>query len=105
MKKRITIRNILGVLQFLKRKIQKNWFGWDLPVHMQEQIIWRRVLVMFKSPRCWKEGVCKQCGCTILGKTMEDRGCSNIEDPCYPFMMKQKDWEEYKETNEIKLFL
>lgn len=102
---KITPRNVLAVLQAWKRKYQKEWFGFELPPHLQEQIIWRRTEVMIKSPLCWKQGQCVECGCEILGKTMEDRGCSNKENPCYPEMMSKENWETYKKINEIKLFL
>ena len=36
---KITVRNVLAVLQAWKRKVQKNWFGFELPVHIQEQIL------------------------------------------------------------------
>lgn len=103
----INLRNALAVLQAGWRGSKIG--GFVLPTHVQEQIIWRRTQVMEKSPECWKSGHCVVCGCEILGKTMEDRACSKIEDselgePCYPEMMKKYDWEDYKELNEIKLF-
>jgi hypothetical protein len=78
--------------------------------HIYEQIIWRRIKVMDNSPKCWQSGHCIVCGCEILGKTMEDRGCSASESPelnispCYPDMMSKKEWNQYKITNNIKLF-
>jgi hypothetical protein len=102
---KITLRNILAVAQAWKRKYQKEWFGFELPPHIQEQIIWRRTEVMQKSPICWNQGKCVECGCEILGKTIEDRGCSNIENPCYPAIMSKENWESYKRINNIKLFL
>ena len=102
---KITPRNVLAVLQAWKRKVQKNWFGFELPAYIQEQILWRRFEVKDKSPICWEQGKCVECGCEILGKTMEDRGCSNKENPCYPEMMSKENWEKYKKFNQIKLFL
>ena len=86
--------------------------GFELPLHIYEQIIWRRAEVMYKSPICWYTGSCRICGCDILGKTMEDRGCAISEhsdlkkdrEPCYPPMMKDIEWEAYKERYNIKLF-
>jgi hypothetical protein len=78
--------------------------GFDLGQHMWEQIIWRRFQVATKSPECWNKGFCKECGCEILGKTMEDRSCSNLEDPCYPEMMPAEVWTLYKKHYNIYLF-
>lgn len=97
---KLSLRNIWAVIQaFFRRKIQ----GFSLPSHIYEQIIWRRIQVIEKSPECWKSGNCVQCGCEILGKTIEDRGCEN-EPFCYPEMMKKDTWKEYKKNNNIKLF-
>ena len=63
--------------------------------------------VMDLEPRCWESGYCIVCGCDILGKTMEDRGCSaeDVGDfPCYLPMMDQETWEKFKLDNQIKLF-
>jgi len=107
MKKKITIRNILAVMQYLWRKV-RDIAGFPLPQYMYEQIIWRRTQVMEKSPECWREGHCKICGCEILGKTMEDRACGMSEvDPlkqCYPEMMTEDEWRVFKLNNQIKLF-
>lgn len=103
---KLTVRNVLAVIQALWRK-NKSIAGFDLPVHVYEQIIWRRFEVARLSPECWNSGSCKVCGCEILGKTMEDRECSagEINLPlCYPAMMKAEDWNTYKQTHNIKLF-
>lgn len=71
---------------------------------MWEQIIWRRTEVEKKSPECWEKGSCKICKCSILEKTMEDRGCSNEENPCYPDMQSKENWEALKRINSIRLF-
>jgi hypothetical protein len=105
-KSKITIRNVLAVIQAYFRKARM-LDGYSLPSHIYEQIIWRRTQVMKKSPSCWERGECRVCGCEILGKTMEDRNCSATdigEEPCYPTMMKKDEWRTYKTSNNIKLF-
>lgn len=100
-KPKISFKNILGVFQFLKRSKLKN------KNFINEQIIWRRVEVIKNEPECWESGHCIVCGCEILGKTMEDRGCSAIEvgeKQCYPDMMNKNEWEKYKLDNNINLF-
>lgn len=113
MKAKITPRNIYAVLQAFFRKKRRSIAGFELPDHMYEQIIWRRTQVMKKSPTCWESGKCIVCGCDILGKTIEDRACSIIDDkesllsgkfPCYPAMLNKENWEKYKELDNIKLF-
>ena len=100
---KITRANVKAVLQSVVRRTRKQLGGFDLPEHMYQQIFYRRHMVILKSPECWKTGACKVCGCDILGKTMEDRGCEN--DPsCYPPMMDKKNWEKYKIEHNIKLF-
>lgn len=107
---KITIRNIWAVLQAWFRKKQLQIDGVTLDQHIFEQIIWRRTQVRAKSPTCWHSGECIVCGCEILGKTMEDRGCSAGEhpelnrEPCYPDMMGKEEWKDYKKLNRIKLF-
>ena len=105
---KITLRNIWAVLQAFFRQKRRNLGGFDLPAHQYEQIIWRRTQVIEKSPACWKLGSCQVCGCEIIGKTMEDRGCSAPEvgrEQCYPDMMTKEEWVTYKIKNNIKLFL
>jgi len=94
---RLNLRNIWAVIQ--------SWFRSLLPVpkHVREQIIWRRGEVILKSPDCWKEGKCIQCGCEIVPKTTADVGCEN-PPYCYPDMMSKKRWEMYKIANNIRLF-
>jgi hypothetical protein len=75
--------------------------GFDIPSYMYEQIIWRRIQVAILSPECWESGNCIQCGCEIMGKTMEDRMC---EYGCYPEMMPKDVWKKYKLDNNIKIF-
>ena len=104
MKAKITWANIKAVLQAYTRRAQRHLGGFDIPQHMHEQIIWRRTEVIKNSFTCWRKGECKECGCEILGKTMEDRGCSNTSYPCYPEMMDAEKWKKYKINNQIKLF-
>ncbi len=98
---KITLRNIYAVIQAWFRKKRRGLGGFDLPDHLYEQIIWRRTRVIEKSPKCWEQGSCVECGCEIIGKTMEDRGC---EGYCYPFMMNEGEWKVFKKLHDIKLF-
>jgi len=100
-KAKLSFANLKAVFQAFKRSKT------NIPYHIREQIIWRRLKVMDLEPRCWESGYCIVCGCDILGKTMEDRGCSaeDVGDfPCYLPMMDQETWEKFKLDNQIKLF-
>lgn len=109
---KLSFSNIKAVAQSFFRKTLKSIDGIELEQHIYEQIIWRRFEVQRNSPMCWYKGQCKVCGCDILGKTMENRACSIVEhldllakrSPCYPEMMKEKEWKEYKLNNKIKFF-
>ncbi len=97
---KLTLRNIYAVLQSMfRRSIQ----GFTVQKHIYEQAIWRRTEVIKKSPQCWEEGHCIHCGCEMLGKTIEDRGCEN-EPRCYPDMMNKEEWKQFKLSNNIKIF-
>jgi hypothetical protein len=95
---RITLRNVWAVIQAFFRKKRRGLGGFDLPDHLYEQIFWRRTVA---DPICWNQGVCKECGCEMIGKTMEDRGC---DGKCYPDMMNKSEWKEFKQVHNIKLF-
>lgn len=102
----LSIANIKAVIQSYFRK-GKQMAGFKLEDHIYEQIIWRRTEVIKKSPECWNNNECRVCGCDILGKTMEDRGCSAPEvgeEECYPAMVDKETWKVFKSKNNVKLF-
>ena len=98
---KINLRNIYAVIQAFFRKKRRSIGGMDIPSYMYEQIIWRRIQVTILSPECWTSGHCIECGCEIIGKTMEDRAC---DAKCYPEMMSEAVWNKYKKDNDIKIF-
>ena len=83
----------------------QSWYRSLLPTpkHVKQQILWRRLQVIQKSPECWISGNCIQCGCFMIEKTTADMGCEN-EPFCYPEMMSKKEWKCYKKVNNIKIF-
>ena len=93
-KAKLTLSNIKGFVQGNFRKIM-NEFG-EVPQYIKEQAIWRLHQVKLKSPECLKEDKCIHCGCQVSAKTWESRGCSNEEDPCYPPMMNEQEWSNFK---------
>lgn len=97
---KLTLRNIKAVFQAYWRK-GRQMAGFTLPTHQWEQIVWRRTQVIEKSRECWNSASCINCGCEILGKTMEDRAC---EWGCYPPMMSKENWKMTKKAENIKIF-
>ena len=91
---KLNLKHIWAVLQSWFRSIL------HVPSHIKEQIAWREYQVKTKSPRCWEEGNCIQCGCVIKEKIKSDMGCEN-EPYCYPEMMSKKHWKEYKTKHRI----
>lgn len=73
------------------------------PLYIKEQIAWRKSQVIEKSPECWKQGHCIQCGCEMEYKIKADMACEN-EPFCYPAMMKRKMWEDYKYQKGIVIY-
>ena len=98
----ITLQNVVGFLQGNARALAMHtnikWL--QLPEHQEEQSYWRLSQIQEKSPECIKEGRCKECGCSIDEKVLEDRGC---EGGCYPPMMNNIVWHFYKKDNNIKV--
>lgn len=91
---KLDLRHIWAVLQSWIRTILPT------PTYIKEQIEWRREQVKSKSPLCWVEGHCIQCGCEILGKTKADMGCEN-PPYCFPEMMGKKEWKNFKNNNYV----
>lgn len=58
--------------------------------HIVEQIEFR---VENMDQQCYDEGECKLCGCKTIALQMANKAC---EKPCYPTMMKKKEWELFK---------
>ena len=101
---KLTASNIKGFTQAHLRE-----FLYDMDIllpdsYIKEQSIWRLHKVAEKSPECLAgEGDCKICGCSITSKVYEDRGCSNEAVPCYPPMMSELEWKQFKLDNNIEI--
>lgn len=58
-------------------------------------------MVKEKSPKCLEgDMVCIHCGCDTIAETFGYKGC---EYGCYPNRMSESEWEEFKQTNNLKL--
>ena len=88
-KAKITLSNIKGFLQGNFRKFIDDNFLITLPDYLHEQIMWRLTMM---DEACLKNKQCP-CSCKVPNKQYEDRACENH---CYPPMMGEKDWTEFK---------
>lgn len=106
-----TLHNVKRFLTAYKRKFQIWLFSrktitalfkdndsvkelFDAPTYIKEQFIWR-LSEMEKSEqgkKCLKDGVCL-CGCDVPDLQLADDAC---EGECYPKMMDNIEWENYK---------
>lgn len=87
-------KNIKGFLQGHIRALKEKY---DLlPQHTLEQAAWRLTLA---NKACINADQCQACGCFPMSdKVLEDRPC---EENCYPEMMGEKEWEAFKNKNNI----
>jgi hypothetical protein len=70
-----------------------------IELHKQEQIKWRyRMLHTHPQGRkCLTKGECP-CECNTLEGLLADDTC---DQKCYPPMMKESDWRQFKKDNDI----
>lgn len=66
-----------------------NW-GFIMKEHIRDQIDFR---IKYMDKDCYNEGSCKLCGCETTALQMANKSC---DKPCYPPLMKLKDWSLFK---------
>lgn len=81
------------VLNFLRAKYRQVFESDNR--YVREQVLWRTVQVMEKSPACIESGACVHCGCDTPDKFNEPDAC---EHGCYPAWMDPKEWEDFKQV-------
>ena len=64
--------------------------------HQLEQIIFR----MYICESCLLNKKCKNCRCNVYDKLIEPISCN---PRMFPNMVKEKQWEAYKKTNNIHI--
>lgn len=92
---KINLSTIKSFFQGYARKFTEG-FGL-LAEYKKEQVVWRTE----KSKECMENGVCLFCGCDMPAKLYCDDECLDPDRKCYPEMMDEKTWEEFKKTNNI----
>jgi len=88
----ITTKNVWAYIQGTGRKklSEINPDIFKSPKHIQEQIVWREVIM---NKGCYDLGQCVHCKCKVPDKLYSDRDC---EGGCYPEIMNEFKWNEFK---------
>lgn len=97
----ITLSNVKGFLQGNWRKFKEDILKLNNPKHIQEQIMYRMIV----AKPCLDNGACTYCGCDTPELFYEDRGCKDPEKKCYPKMMNEVEWKNFKIENNINIEL
>lgn len=97
MKAKITLANIGHYLTGNFRSILRSIYPDTLPKHIEEQFEYRCI----KAKECLDLGKCKVCGCETPQLFLSNKPCDN-NPPCYPHMMTEEVWEQFKEFNKIE---
>lgn len=98
---KITLHNIKRYIQGTVRYFLFKYFSKDgkdlkfLKEHQVEQFKWRLKVM---NPECLANGACVICGCDTPQLQMCGDAC---EGNCYPAMMNEKEWADYKTKNQI----
>lgn len=93
----------LSTIDFSKYENEYNWEGVNDNMklsHVQEQFIYRMFLVDLSSPQCITTKACRICGCDTPQLFFAKKAC---EGSCYPELLNQKDWENYKKEKSINI--
>lgn len=96
-KKEYTLRNIFAYLQgnLRYRFYYSKYFKFLIRSHIREQIEYR---INSMDRECYSQGYCKICGCQTTHLQMADKAC---DKPCYPKMMKKKQWKNFKKQRAL----
>lgn len=94
-KAKVSLKNIGRFIQGYTRKFSDT-FGL-LEDYKKEQVIWRSE----QAKECTLNGSCVYCGCDTPAKYYGDEECEDPIRKCYPAMMEEAGWEEYKKLLNI----
>ena len=88
---KITFKNVKN---FLSAQVREAGF---LPKWEKEQVLWRAEA----AKECTLNGSCLECGCETPDLYYGTDGCKK-ETPCFPSMMDEQTWAQYKINNNLK---
>lgn len=94
---KVNLKNISKFLQGYARKLSDS-FGL-LPDYKKEQVLWR----MEAAKPCTENGSCLYCGCDTPARYYSDEACEDPVKQCYPDMMSEAEWIEYKTKHNISI--
>lgn len=97
--KKINLDNLLNYATAQVRHWKSTSEFMECPRYIEEQSIWRLEQIKEKSPACFEDGKCINCGCDIVEKSFETKA-----DDCYPELMGKEVWEKYKIDNKITVY-
>jgi len=88
--------NLHNIKSFLEGNLQLGLEQLKLqPLHVQEQIAYRRLLC---KDDCAVQNKCIKCGCDFKGKTSVQQSCNPER---FPDLMSKIEWDKYKNANGI----
>lgn len=82
------------IMHYLKGMLRYRFF-YFAPLHIREQVIYR-----YTKSKCTFEPRCTDCGCKIPQLFYADGQCGG---ECYPDMMNETDWVNYKIDNNVRI--
>ena len=88
---KITFKNVKN---FLSAQVREAGF---LPEWEKEQVLWRAEA----AKPCTLNGSCLECGCETPDLFYGTDGCKRKENPCFPDMMDEQTWTQYKIDNNL----
>ena len=87
------------VLQFIEGNTKMLGDVFNLiPEHQREQVLYRMDIC---KDDCVPQGRCIKCGCSVPGKLYVSKSCNNGER--FPDMMDEKEWNVFKQINNITI--
>jgi hypothetical protein len=86
--------NFKNVKNYLSAQLREAGF---LPDWEKEQVLWRAEA----AKECTVNGSCLECGCETPDLYYGTAGCKKVDNPCFPDMMDQESWSNFKSQNNI----
>lgn len=93
----MTLKNVRAYLQGNYRyRLYYSKFKFLIRKYIREQIDYR---IGVMDLDCYKNGVCKMCGCMTTALQMANKRC---DGDCYPPILNQIQWERYMHFKNVK---
>ena len=86
-----------GIYNYFQAHYRKTLGIYNLPAHVQEQIIYRSLI-----SKCSELEYCQHCGCPMEDLFFGNEACKDTP-PCFPAMMNADEWLVYCRENNVEL--